>query len=108
MYNTPMNKVWLIFLLIFPISMQSNLLAKTKSEIATFAGGCFWCMEPAFEGLQGVEDVIAGYTGGDKENPTYEEVSTGRRYCINSASLRFIPKEDLEKEGYAEYKKIFQ
>ena len=42
---------------------------------ATFAGGCFWCMEPPFEKLAGVVSVVSGYTGGTKANPTYEEVS---------------------------------
>ena len=46
-------------------------------EVATFAGGCFWCMEPPFRKLAGVIDVISGYTGGDAENPTYEEVTAG-------------------------------
>ena len=44
---------------------------------ATFAGGCFWCMEPPFAKLEGVEEVIPGYSGGDKPNPTYEEVCSG-------------------------------
>ena len=44
---------------------------------ATFAGGCFWCMEPPFEKLPGVSKVISGYTGGKKENPSYKEVATG-------------------------------
>ena len=44
-------------------------------EQATFAGGCFWCMEPPFESQPGVVSVISGYTGGEKENPTYDEVS---------------------------------
>ena len=48
-----------------------------KIEKATFAGGCFWCMEGPFETLDGVQDVVAGYAGGTKENPTYEEVTTG-------------------------------
>ncbi|MBS3766366.1 peptide-methionine (S)-S-oxide reductase, partial [Candidatus Bipolaricaulota bacterium] len=46
-------------------------------EVATLAGGCFWCMEPPFVTLDGVEEVVAGYTGGDVEDPSYEEVSTG-------------------------------
>src|SRR5262245_52485399 len=50
---------------------------KVGLERATFAGGCFWCMEPPFEKLGGVVSVTSGYTGGTKENPTYEEVSTG-------------------------------
>ena len=44
---------------------------------ATFAGGCFWCMEEVFEGLEGVVSVISGYTGGEMANPTYEQVSAG-------------------------------
>ncbi|MDI3475924.1 MAG: peptide methionine sulfoxide reductase msrA/msrB [Thermococcaceae archaeon] len=46
-------------------------------ETAIFAGGCFWCMEEAFERLPGVIEAISGYTGGWVENPTYELVSTG-------------------------------
>jgi len=44
---------------------------------ATFAGGCFWCMEEVFEGVEGVVSVISGYTGGEIANPTYEQVSAG-------------------------------
>jgi peptide-methionine (S)-S-oxide reductase len=50
---------------------------KPRLEKATFAGGCFWCMEPPFEDLPGVISVTSGYTGGTKKNPTYEEVSSG-------------------------------
>ena len=46
-------------------------------EKATFAGGCFWCMEAPFDKLPGVVSVTAGYTGGHKKNPTYKEVSAG-------------------------------
>jgi peptide-methionine (S)-S-oxide reductase len=48
-----------------------------RLEKALFAGGCFWCMETAFDKLAGVKEVISGYTGGHKKNPTYEEVSSG-------------------------------
>lgn len=48
------------------------VVAKNQKNIATFAGGCFWCMEPPFTKLDGVIEVIAGYTGGQGENPTYE------------------------------------
>lgn len=47
------------------------------NEVATFAGGCFWCMEPPFDALEGVVSTISGYTGGDVKNPTYEQVSSG-------------------------------
>lgn len=50
---------------------------KAALEKATFAGGCFWCMEPPFEKFEGVVEVISGYTGGYKMDPTYEEVSAG-------------------------------
>lgn len=46
-------------------------------ETAVFAGGCFWCMEEAFEQVEGVSAVVSGYTGGDVENPTYRQVTSG-------------------------------
>jgi methionine-S-sulfoxide reductase len=48
-----------------------------QTKTAVFAGGCFWCMEPPFEGLDGVLSVVSGYTGGDVVNPSYEQVSGG-------------------------------
>src|SRR6267378_1289710 len=48
-----------------------------RYEKATFAGGCFWCMEPPFDELPGVISTTSGYTGGQMKNPTYEEVSAG-------------------------------
>ena len=48
-----------------------------EHDKATFAGGCFWCMEPPFENLDGVFEVVSGYAGGEEENPTYQEVSAG-------------------------------
>ena len=47
------------------------------SEIATFGGGCFWCLDGAFRQLRGVEKVVSGYAGGRRPNPTYEQVCTG-------------------------------
>jgi len=49
----------------------------TRYEKATFAGGCFWCMEPPFDALPGVISTTSGYTGGHTKNPTYKEVSAG-------------------------------
>ncbi len=51
--------------------------AESTFEKATFAGGCFWCMESDFEKIDGVVSVVSGYTGGQKDHPTYEEVSAG-------------------------------
>ena len=55
----------------------SHAFAADKSAKATFAGGCFWCMEPPFDKLDGVISTTSGYTGGKKLNPTYREVSDG-------------------------------
>lgn len=66
---------------------QSNL------EKATFAGGCFWCMEHPFRQLEGVRDVISGYTGGDMENPTYEDVCSGESGHIEAIQITFNPEE---------------
>jgi peptide-methionine (S)-S-oxide reductase len=60
-------------------------------ETATFAGGCFWCMEPPFENLAGVISVTAGYTGGKTANPTYEEVSAGSTGHAESVRIEFDP-----------------
>lgn len=61
-------------------------------ELATFAGGCFWCMETQFEGIPGVLSVVSGYTGGHKLNPTYEEVGTGSTGHFESIEIRFDPR----------------
>jgi peptide-methionine (S)-S-oxide reductase len=58
---------------------------------ATFAGGCFWCMEHPFDELPGVVSVTSGYTGGDKKNPTYEEVSSGRTGHAESVQVVYDP-----------------
>lgn len=63
--------------LFFLFTAMTTVSAKTALEKATFAGGCFWCMEPPYEKIPGVVSVISGYTGGQKKNPTYEEVSAG-------------------------------
>jgi peptide-methionine (S)-S-oxide reductase len=58
---------------------------------ATFAGGCFWCMEEAFDGVDGVVSVVSGYTGGTVANPTYEQVSAGGTGHAESVEIRYDP-----------------
>lgn len=58
---------------------------------ATFAGGCFWCMEPPFEALPGVIKVVAGYTGGHASDPTYEQVSAGGTGHTEAVEIIFDP-----------------
>jgi len=65
--------------------------ADAKYEKATFAGGCFWCMEPPFDELPGVISTTSGYTGGQKKNPTYEEVSAGGTGHAESVEIVFDP-----------------
>lgn len=62
-------------------------------EKATFAGGCFWCMEPFLEKMKGVKSVTAGYTGGHTKNPTYEEVSEGLSGHAEAVEVIFDPSE---------------
>ncbi|MDD2235142.1 MAG: peptide-methionine (R)-S-oxide reductase MsrB [Desulfitobacteriaceae bacterium] len=61
------------------------------SELATFAGGCFWCMVPPFAHLPGVKKVVSGYTGGHVENPTYEQVCSGKTGHYEAIQLTFDP-----------------
>jgi peptide methionine sulfoxide reductase msrA/msrB len=76
-------------LLVLPLS--AGFSADAKHEMATFAGGCFWCMDAAFEDLPGVINVITGYTGGHTENPTYDEVSAGRTGHAEAIQVTYDP-----------------
>ena len=67
-------KFFIIIIFIFLVSNPSKALGEDK---AYFAGGCFWCVEESFEKLNGVIEVISGYSGGTTENPTYKEVTYG-------------------------------
>lgn len=63
-----------------------------KLEAATFAGGCFWCTEAIFKRLKGVISVTSGYSGGERERPSYEEVSSGRTGHAEAVQIVFDPK----------------
>jgi len=65
--------------------------AAANLEKATFAGGCFWCMEHPFDEIPGVVSVTSGYTGGQKINPTYEEVSAGGTGHAESVQIVYDP-----------------
>ena len=67
---------YFFIILIFLINI--NLSHSAQKDRAYFAGGCFWCVEESFEKLNGVEEVISGYSGGITENPTYKEVTYGK------------------------------
>ncbi len=70
---------------------------------ATFAGGCFWCMEPPFDTLDGVISTTSGYTGGARRNPTYQEVSAGRTRHAEAVEIVYDPS----KISYAQLLDVF-
>jgi peptide-methionine (S)-S-oxide reductase len=76
-----------------PPATSKPAASSTQLKKATFAGGCFWCMEPPYEGLPGVVSVTSGYTGGNKVNPTYEEVSTGGTGHAEAVQIVYDPRK---------------
>jgi len=80
----------------------SNVASKT-AETAIFAGGCFWCMEPPFEKLDGVQAVESGYTGGFKKAPTYEEVSHTETGHVEAVRVTYDPSQ----VGYEDLLEVF-
>lgn len=72
--------------------MQQTDNAPAGSEIATLGGGCFWCLEAVFDELNGVESVESGYMGGQKADPSYEEVCSGRTGHAEVVQIRFNPE----------------
>ena len=74
-----------------PVNHQGTPM--TQQAVATFAGGCFWCMEPPFEKLSGVLSVTSGYAGGTEPSPTYEQVSSGHTGYAESVQVRYDPSK---------------
>ncbi|MEC9483834.1 MAG: peptide-methionine (S)-S-oxide reductase MsrA [Halomonas sp.] len=60
---------------------------------ATFAGGCFWCVEEAFDELEGVESTLSGYAGGEQETPTYEQVASGETGHAEAVRVSYDPRQ---------------
>ena len=79
---------------LFAKSAQKQTSDKSKSElVATFGGGCFWCMEPPFEKLDGVKSVISGYMGGHVSDPTYPQVSSGSTGHAEVVQISYDPNK---------------
>ena len=101
-----MVNIFLAFLLIGSTNLygeskasatEDKTVAKEQStsknlEKAVFAGGCFWCMEPAFDIVKGVHKTYSGYIGGNKKNPSYEEVSSGSTGHTEALEVHYDPK----------------
>ncbi len=68
-------------------------MTERKLEIATLAGGCFWCTEAVFQRVKGVQKVLSGFTGGNIKNPAYREIITGRTGHAEAIQISFNPAE---------------
>ncbi len=107
-----MKKIISLLVVLVTISCQSKdktinqnlkMDLQKNEEIATFAGGCFWCTEAVFLELKGVKSVVSGYIGGTNENPTYEEVSSG--YSGHAEAIQIV--FDNTKISFGELLEIF-
>ena len=78
------------FFLFLSVTFISNIVLAATDKIVV-AGGCFWCVEADFEGLDGVKEAVSGYTGGTKENPSYKEVVQGGTGHYEAVEIEFDP-----------------
>lgn len=95
-----LNIIILIIINVLPIKSQDMKVEGNmgKHAIAYFGGGCFWCTEAVFEMLDGVEDVVSGYSGGQVKNPAYREVTSGRTGHAEVVKIVFRPERITYKE----------
>jgi len=85
------------------VALYGNIKMKDRLELATFGGGCFWCVEAIFERVNGVHKVVSGYSGGHVVNPDYKEVTTGLTGHAEVVQIRYDP----QKISYTELLEIF-
>ncbi len=74
-----------------PLTMDKNLNEIVEYELATFGGGCFWCVEAVFQEVKGVDRVVSGYSGGHVANPSYEQISAKNTGHAEVCQLYFDP-----------------
>lgn len=86
-------KMFCIFLFVGFTLNADDVLNHENLEKATFAGGCFWCMQPPFDQLDGVVSTKVGYTGGKTINPTYIQVSEGKTGHVEAVEIAYDPKK---------------
>jgi peptide-methionine (S)-S-oxide reductase len=84
-FSTVLAIVLFIFLIITPFAHADTI----KTEKATFAGGCFWCMESPFDEMKGVLSTTSGYTGGNVKNPSYKQVSNGKTGHAEAVEIKY-------------------
>jgi peptide-methionine (S)-S-oxide reductase len=78
--------------------MDEQPMTSNKLEAATLGGGCFWCLEAVYDQLQGVTDVVSGYSGGEVHNPSYQQVCTGRTGHAEVVQVTFDPSQISYRE----------
>ncbi len=88
-----MKRTILTLTVLAAAAMLSAPNVETKAlKKATFAGGCFWCIEAPFEKVKGVHSAVSGYTGGQQANPTYKQVSSGFTDHLESVQVTYDPQ----------------
>lgn len=88
-----MKKAPFLLSVVTILHLASSISFAENLKAAYFAGGCFWCMEPPFEKLKGVKEVISGYSGGQIKNPTYKQVSAGGTGHLEAVKVVYDPKQ---------------
>ncbi|MGL1931184.1 MAG: peptide-methionine (R)-S-oxide reductase MsrB [Desulfotalea sp.] len=89
-----MRLLIIFFTVLISVIMTGRVdIMANENKVALFGGGCFWCMEPPFEQLDGVVSVRAGYSGGKEENPAYEDVSSGRTGHLEAVEVIYDPQK---------------
>jgi len=86
-------KTSIVFAIAMLVALAAHADDKKKTAIATFAGGCFWCMEPPYDDIKGVKRTTSGYTGGTTKNPTYEEVCSGKTGHAEAVEIEYDPAQ---------------
>tara|TARA_B100000787_G_scaffold109081_1_gene81146 strand:+ start:1568 stop:2173 length:606 start_codon:yes stop_codon:yes gene_type:complete len=102
-YLEVVEKILIRFLYIIFFLLIANLSSAQNIKKAYFAGGCFWCMEEAFEKVDGVLGVISGYSGGTTKNPTYKEVTYGKTGHFEAIEIKY----DSSKVNYKDLLNTF-
>lgn len=101
MFKHTFVSIFLLFILQSPVFAEAT--SEPRIETAILAGGCFWCIEADYEKLEGVLDVVSGYTGGKLKNPSYGQVSAGNTGHIEAVEVTF----DANTISYAEILEYF-
>jgi len=88
-----LSRIVAISLIVGGVVHAAQSPGSTPTAKATFAGGCFWCMEPPYDELEGVTSTISGYIGGTKKDPTYEQVSAGTTGHTEAVQITYDPQK---------------